>query len=198
MVILDTKSPKWEDFLLKFRFYHSKKLLGKNVLEVSSGCLFRKDVLSIPCGLLSSHLTDSETSYSHRPESSPPGPGSLPGSGIRGRRRRGWQSWVGGGLSGWQTLGGIIHLMDMSWANSGRWWRTGKPGVLQSMGLQRVRHDRVTEHLMVQFRLFPWLCPVEVVLSILLVPRAIFFPGFWISLFNVHLFFFVSLKKLKC
>ena len=27
------------------------------------------------------------------------------------------------------------------WASSGRWWRTGKPGVLQSMGLQRVRHD---------------------------------------------------------
>ena len=24
------------------------------------------------------------------------------------------------------------------WANSGKWWRTGKPGVLQSMGLQRV------------------------------------------------------------
>ena len=28
---------------------------------------------------------------------------------------------------------------------SGRWWRTGKPGVLQSMGSQRVRHDWVTE-----------------------------------------------------
>ena len=27
------------------------------------------------------------------------------------------------------------------WASSGRWWRTGKPGVLQSMGLQRVGHD---------------------------------------------------------
>ena len=27
------------------------------------------------------------------------------------------------------------------WASSGRWWRTGKPGVLQSMGLQGVRHD---------------------------------------------------------
>ena len=27
------------------------------------------------------------------------------------------------------------------WANSRRWWRTGKPGVLQSMGLQRVRHN---------------------------------------------------------
>ena len=29
------------------------------------------------------------------------------------------------------------------WANSGRWWRTGKPGVLQSMGLQRVGHNWV-------------------------------------------------------
>ena len=26
-------------------------------------------------------------------------------------------------------------------ADSGRWWRTGKPGVLQSMGWQRVGHD---------------------------------------------------------
>ena len=30
-------------------------------------------------------------------------------------------------------------------ANSGRWWRTGKPGVLQSVGLQRVRHNWVTK-----------------------------------------------------
>ena len=28
--------------------------------------------------------------------------------------------------------------MDIVWANPGKWWRTGKPGVLQSMGLQRV------------------------------------------------------------
>ena len=27
------------------------------------------------------------------------------------------------------------------WTNSGRQWRTGKPGVLQSMGSQRVRHN---------------------------------------------------------
>ena len=31
------------------------------------------------------------------------------------------------------------------WANSGRLWRTGKPGVLQSLGSQRVGHDLVTE-----------------------------------------------------
>ena len=31
------------------------------------------------------------------------------------------------------------------WASSGKWWRTGKPGMLQSMGSQRVRHDWATE-----------------------------------------------------
>ena len=31
------------------------------------------------------------------------------------------------------------------WASSRRWWRTGKPGMLQSVGLQRVRHDWETE-----------------------------------------------------
>ena len=33
------------------------------------------------------------------------------------------------------------------WANSRRWWRTGKPGMLQSMGSQRVRHCWATEQL---------------------------------------------------
>ena len=32
------------------------------------------------------------------------------------------------------------------WATLGRWWRTGKPGVLQFTRLQRVRHDWVTKH----------------------------------------------------
>ena len=31
------------------------------------------------------------------------------------------------------------------WVNSGSWWWTGRPGVLQSMGLQRVGHNWVTE-----------------------------------------------------
>ena len=30
------------------------------------------------------------------------------------------------------------------WESSERWWRTGKPGMLQPMGLQRVRHDWAT------------------------------------------------------
>ena len=31
------------------------------------------------------------------------------------------------------------------WVNSGSWWWTGRPGVLQSMGSQRVGHDWETE-----------------------------------------------------
>ena len=39
-------------------------------------------------------------------------------------------------------LNGITNSMD---ASSRSWWWTGKPGVPQSMGLQRVGHDWVTE-----------------------------------------------------
>ena len=31
------------------------------------------------------------------------------------------------------------------WVNSGSWWWTGRPGMLQFMGSQRVGHDRATE-----------------------------------------------------
>ena len=41
----------------------------------------------------------------------------------------GWHHW----LNGWV------------WANSGRWWKTGKSGMLQLMGLQRIGHDFATE-----------------------------------------------------
>ena len=46
---------------------------------------------------------------------------------------------------GWDGWRASLTQQTWVWANSRRWWRTGKPGVLQSMGLQRVGHDWVTE-----------------------------------------------------
>ena len=42
----------------------------------------------------------------------------------------GWHHWLNG------------HEF---WVNSGSWWWTGRPGMLQFMGLQRVGHNWVTE-----------------------------------------------------
>ena len=47
---------------------------------------------------------------------------------------RGWDSWMAS-LTQWTWV----------WASSGSWWWTGKPGMLQSMGSQRVGHDWATE-----------------------------------------------------
>ena len=38
-------------------------------------------------------------------------------------------------------LDGIIDSIDMSLSKFWKMVKSGKPGVLQSMGLQRVRHD---------------------------------------------------------
>ena len=47
---------------------------------------------------------------------------------------REWDGWMGSPTQ-WTWV----------WVNSGSWWWTGRPGVLQSMGWQRVGHDWVTE-----------------------------------------------------
>ena len=47
---------------------------------------------------------------------------------------RGWDGWMAS-LTRWTWV----------WVNSGSWWWTGRPGVLQFMGSQRVRHDWATE-----------------------------------------------------
>ena len=43
---------------------------------------------------------------------------------------RGWDGWMAS-LTQWTWV----------WVNSRGWWWTGKPGVVQSMGSQRVRHN---------------------------------------------------------
>ena len=47
--------------------------------------------------------------------------------------------------SGWDRWMVSPTQWTWVWAGSGSWWWTGRPGVLQSVGLQRVGHDWVTE-----------------------------------------------------
>ena len=50
-----------------------------------------------------------------------------------------------GGDRGWDGWMVSPTRWTWVWVNSGSWWWTGRPGVLQSMGLQRVGHDWATE-----------------------------------------------------
>ena len=57
------------------------------------------------------------------------------GLGARGEGDdRGWDGWMAW-LTRWTWV----------WVNSASWWWTGRPGVLQFMGLQRGGHDWVTD-----------------------------------------------------
>ena len=47
---------------------------------------------------------------------------------------RGWDGWIAS-LTRWTWV----------WVSSRCWWWTGRPGMLQPVGLQRVRHDWATE-----------------------------------------------------
>ena len=51
----------------------------------------------------------------------------------------------GGDDRGWDGWMALLTRGTWVWVSSRRWWRTGKPGVLQSMGPQRVGHDWVSE-----------------------------------------------------
>ena len=59
-----------------------------------------------------------------------------------------WERLKGGGKwdnRGWDSQMASPTQWTWVWVNSGSWWRTGRPGVLWFMGLQRVGHDWVTE-----------------------------------------------------
>ena len=51
----------------------------------------------------------------------------------------------GKGMTGWDDWTASPTQWTWVWVNSGSWWWTGKPGVLQSKRLQRIGHDWATE-----------------------------------------------------
>ena len=55
-----------------------------------------------------------------------------------------WERLKAGGEGddrGWNGCMASLTQWTWVWVNSGSWWWTGKPSVLQSMGSQRVRHN---------------------------------------------------------
>ena len=65
-----------------------------------------------------------------------------------GKRPWHWERLKAGGKGDDRGWGGWMDLLTRwtwVWASSGSWWWTGKPGLLQSVGSQRVRHDWATE-----------------------------------------------------
>ena len=69
---------------------------------------------------------------------------------IEGRNKgdnRGWDGWMAS-LTQWTWV----------WVNSRHWRWTGRPGMLQSMGLQRVGHYWVTEQLTIYLEWVTYLC----------------------------------------
>ena len=59
-----------------------------------------------------------------------------------------WEGLGAGGKGnnrGWDGCVASPTQWTWVWVNSGRWWWTGRPGVLRFMGSQRVRHDWATE-----------------------------------------------------
>ena len=58
------------------------------------------------------------------------------------KRLKAGGKWVDRGWGGWMVS---LTWWTWVWASSGSWWWTGKPGMLKSMGLQRVGHDWATK-----------------------------------------------------
>ena len=64
------------------------------------------------------------------------------------KRPRCWERLKAGGEGddrGWDDWMALLTQWTWVWVNSRSWWWTGRPGVLRSMGMQRVEHDWATE-----------------------------------------------------
>ena len=67
---------------------------------------------------------------------------------LIGKRPQCWERWRArgeGGGRGWDDWMATLTQLMWVWVNPGRHWRTGKPGMLQSMRSHRVGQDLETE-----------------------------------------------------
>ena len=91
---------------------------------------------------------------------------------------RGWDGWMAS-PSWWTWV----------WASSGNWSWTGRPGVLQSMGSQRVGHDWATElnwtEVSILLPTYLWHLSMSIVLSTYL-PIVSIFPSTYLPITSIY------------
>ena len=99
---------------------------NESILKISPGCSLERLMLQLKLQYFG-HLMQRVDTLEKTP--------MLGWIGIRRRRDdRGWDGWMGS-LTQWRCV----------WVNSRSSWWTGRPGVLWSMGSQRVGHDWATQ-----------------------------------------------------
>ena len=101
--------------------------------------------------------------------------------------------WDDRGWDGWMAS---LTQRTWVWASSRSWWWTGKPGILQPMGSQRVKHDWATE--------LNWM-DVEVGSTIPIFLRVLIINGCWMLSktfsasieINYHMVFFFQFVNME-
>ena len=85
-----------------------------------------------------------------------------------------WEEKGMTGLDGWMAS---PTQRAWVWVNSGSWWWTGRPSVLQSMGSQRVGHNWVTE-----LTELNWAGKISCAPQTFLLPQTVLGWGLWLWL----------------
>ena len=87
--------------------------------------------------------------------------GTIKAMGIHWKRPWCWETLKargGGDDRAWHGWMASLTQWTWAWTSSRRWWKTGKPNVLQSMGSQRVRHVWATNNNNIDRNLALWKC----------------------------------------
>ena len=100
---------------------------------------------------------------------------------------KGWDGWMASPTQ-WTWV----------WVNFRSWWWTGRPGVLQSMGSQRVRHDWATELNWTE-QLKQTTCKISSLIQLLLKRCVNFcYTAMWLSYTYIFFFIFFSIESTLC
>ena len=104
---------------------------------------------------------------------------------TEGRRRRGGKRW-----DGWMAS---PTQWTWVWANSRKWWRKGKPDLLQSIESQRIRHHLATEQRPPYWPNYRFslssLCSLHLQYSAQYSQKSFLLPPYSLRLSSGHLFF---------